>query len=241
MNLKELRVAQELLKDIAIFKKYQPGDKLPSERDLAKMFGVSRTVVREALIALRYLGVIERYISSGSYVKEIGPYKSLQRKLDNLLGLGKDPLEAWQAREVLEPGIARLAAREATFMDIQQLRKAVGEMEAAVIAGAISNFYSTDRDLHYAILQATHNEYLLRLISPLINCVVHPIWWEIKSESINGADEPFRLSLSLHMRIVQAIEAHDEDAAYAQMQMHFSVLGQYLIDKKEVEKWQRIK
>lgn len=220
-------VAQELLAYIATGL-YQPGDKLPSERELAQRFGVSRTVIREVLAALRIAGVIESRPGDGSYITMEHPnlHKS-QQWIADLFKKG-DPMEAWRAREVLEPPLARLAAQNATLDDVKRLFAAVERMKTALRAHAITDFYKADRDFHLALAAATHNVYLIAAVNPALDWIVHPIWREIKAEIEQNFD-PFVISLQLHSTIARAVANRDEITAEDSTRRHFLILARYLV------------
>jgi len=220
-------VSQELLAHIAAGV-YQPGDKLPPERELAQRFGVSRTVIREALAALRIAGVVESRPGDGTYVKAARPSLQKSRQLISELFQKGDPMEAWRAREVLEPCLARLAAENATLDDIKRLFAAVERMKTAIDARTVPDFYKADRDFHLALAAATHNAYLVAAVNPLLDWIAHPIWWEIKSE-IEQELDPFLISIELHTNIARNIANHDAVNACDSTREHFVVLARYLL------------
>jgi len=227
-------VSQELLAHI-VAGVYQPGDKLPPERELAQRFGVSRTVIREALAALRIAGVVESRPGDGTYVKVARQSWQKSRELISELFQKGDPMEAWRAREVLEPCLARLAAENATLDDVKRLFAAVERMKTAVYARVVPDFYKADRDFHLALVAATHNAYLVAVVNPLLDWIAHPIWWEIKSE-IEKELDPFLISLELHTKIARNIANHDAVNASNSTREHFVILARYLVatrDEKE--------
>jgi GntR family uxuAB operon transcriptional repressor len=95
----------------------RPRARLPSERTLAERFGVSRTQVREAIIALEVQGVVEVRVGSGIYVAEAPEARSITFELPH----GPGPIETLRARMVIESGIAALAATERKDSDLDRL------------------------------------------------------------------------------------------------------------------------
>lgn len=106
---------------------YKPGDKIPPERDLAKMLEVSRPSVREAMIALEAAGLIEVRVGDGTYVRHAVSTPGLHWSLGADPGPG--PLEQFQARRLIETDIAARAAISATSQEIRELEELVSEMD----------------------------------------------------------------------------------------------------------------
>lgn len=230
---KAAAVAQELFTYIASGI-YRPGDKLPSERELAQRFAASRTVIREALAALRIAGVVERRPGDGTYVRVAG--QRMQKVRDRIVKLferGGGPIEAWRAREIVEPCIAQVAAAHATVEDLRRLSAAVNEMSAAINTKSIPDFYKADRDFHLTMVSASHNAYLVAMLAPLLDWVTNPLWWEIKRENIDKDLTPFHVSLVLHEEILRSIANYDTNGAYDAVKRHFAVLGQYLLASQD--------
>jgi DNA-binding FadR family transcriptional regulator len=108
--------------------RYKPGDKIPPERDLAKMLEVSRPSVREAMIALEAAGLIEVRVGDGTYVRQAPTATGV---LSWSLGAdpGPGPLEQFQARRLIETDIAARAAVGATSQEVRELEDLVSEMD----------------------------------------------------------------------------------------------------------------
>jgi DNA-binding FadR family transcriptional regulator len=117
----------EQITDLIRSDQYRPGAKIPPERDLAKMLGVSRPSVREAMIALEAAGLIEVRVGDGTYVREAGNAPVV---LPWSAGAdpGPGPLEQFQARRLIETEIAGRAAVSATEGEIRELSRLVDEM-----------------------------------------------------------------------------------------------------------------
>jgi DNA-binding FadR family transcriptional regulator len=111
-----------------------PGEKLPSERELAQRFDVSRVSVREAYRSLEELGliVIRRGAEGGAFIANVG-HESVSRSLSLMLRLGKTSHEELtEARLLIEPPIARLAARRASRQDLDELQELIHKQELAL-------------------------------------------------------------------------------------------------------------
>lgn len=196
---------QTLIRDQQI----QPGERLPSERDLATTLKVSRASLREALLALELGGVIEVRGGSGVYVKD-----AAQLDAGELEG-GPGPFEVLSARRLIESEIAAIAARVATDSAIDVILTAVLAMEND--HANQSGKEQADRNFHMAIARATGNSALVG--------AMHYLWeqrgrlWHKLKEHFET--EELRLeTLTDHRRILEAIAAHDPAAARRAMRAH---------------------
>src|ERR1700748_961411 len=105
------------------------GDRLPAEKDLAQQLGVSRPIVREALVALEIAGFVEIRTGSGTYICNRG------KLLPPMLDAGPGPFELLHARLLIEGEVASEAAVAATNEDLAAIENTIYEMEAKVLAG----------------------------------------------------------------------------------------------------------
>jgi GntR family transcriptional regulator, transcriptional repressor for pyruvate dehydrogenase complex len=201
-------IAERLLSHI-VQSDLGPGDKLPGERDLAARLGVSRTTVRQALVALRTQGVIEVRHGGGSFLAALDPSSpavarvlSRRRRLPAVL----------EARRALEVPIASLAAQRRTDDDLAALSRGLDRMRADVAAGGLG--IDGDRDFHAAVTAAAHNPVLAELMDQLDAAIA-----ETRTESLSQDGRPPR-SLADHERIAAAIEDGDPAGAAAAMSTH---------------------
>lgn len=148
---------------------YAPGERLPSERELAARFGVGRGVVREVLSVLEGLRYLERRPNSGIYLNLAPERISLETLgLFSELNLELSPVQLAQAMEVrriIEVQAAGLAAQRRTEEDIASIESIVQRFDDAITnsTGPVANF---DYEFHMAIFRATHNLVLMQLVSP---------------------------------------------------------------------------
>ena len=156
---------------------FQIGDQLPSERELAEEFAVSRVVIREAVRNLEARGVVEVRHGSGTYVKAL-PGTIIEQSLTLLLRLEEASLlDLYVVRQALELVSAPRAAQYATAEEIDQLSRCLSDLrELAKDAGHSDNAYlafiEKDADFHCLIAQASHNlplATILQSILPLMN------------------------------------------------------------------------
>src|SRR2546427_6289572 len=124
--IKSTRIYEEIVRQIKAMiaeGRLKSGDQLPPERDLAEKFLVSRTSVREALRALESLGLIEIRPGEGTFVREVS-IESLIQPLALVMVSQREAIgELFEARRLLEPALAALAARRATPEELQEMHR----------------------------------------------------------------------------------------------------------------------
>ncbi|MCI0714368.1 MAG: FadR family transcriptional regulator [Chloroflexi bacterium] len=191
-----------------------PGDKLPPERELGEQFGVSRTVVREAVKALRQKGLVRIYPGKGTFITDntsqvMRDSIGLMVKIDQDKGLAN----LMQVRAMLEPEIAALAARMAAPEDLAEMEQAIAAMDEAL--DNADQYVEADQHFHDSLARATQNELILRLINPIVEL--------LREQRIRifeaGTGGPQR-GQQHHKRIYSAVANGDSDAARQAMIDH---------------------
>ena len=199
---------QELIKE----KRLKARDQLPSERELAETFKVSRTSVREALRALESQGLIVSRTGMGSFVVDL-PVESLVGPLARLLIDEKKALaDVFEMRKLIEPHIAALAAQRATRNDVAQLKRIVAKQIEAVSRGTTG--VEADAEFHFTIGRATRNQALQKLVSGLMELLSRSREDSLQTEVRR------KTSVDAHRRIIAAIERHDKNRARGEMLRH---------------------
>ena len=213
--IKKTRIHEEVFSQIHELIKegrFKGRDQLPSERELAETFKVSRTSVREALRALETQGLVVSRTGTGNFVADL-PMESLIGPLARLLIDEKKALaDVFEMRKLIEPHIAALAAERATKSDVAQMKKIVAKQVEAVNRGETG--VEADAELHFAIGHATQNHALQKLVSGLME-MLSPS----REESLQ-TDKRRESSIETHRRIIAAIEKHDKLRARSEMLRH---------------------
>jgi len=208
-------IAQQIRQKI-VSQAFEPGQRLPTEFELAQLFGVSRNVVREAIARLKLSGYIETKRGVGSFVAaEPGPqsFEILPADL-----LQADALEhVYQLRVEIEAGAAALAAQQRTDAQLETLRQALLRVDEA--AGDWRHGADRALDFHMAVCQATNNPYFVRLLSLFGRAIGDAV--RTLRYSSAGTDRVLQIEAE-HHRIFDAIAARDSDAARAAMREHLS-------------------
>ena len=211
------KVADMMLETI-LSGRFQVGDRLPSERALGEQFGVSRTVVREAVRALVAKGVIE--VRSGSGLRVIAVNADAVSESMNLYlrGGGLDFGKVHEVRALLEVHLAGLAAERATEEDIGRLRAAHDGMRAR--AQDVEKAAGDDLEFHRLIARATHNELFLLLLDSIGSSQ-----FDIRHANLASGSTP--MTLSQHEAILDKIAAHDPEGARQAMRAHLDGVAEF--------------
>jgi GntR family transcriptional regulator, transcriptional repressor for pyruvate dehydrogenase complex len=148
-------------------RRLQPGDRLPSERDLAERLGVGRNVVREALATLAALRMLESRPNSGIYLRHMSRESSFEA-LVMLADMGATPTptevaETMEVRAHLEALAVRLACERRTDEDLKRLEDVLARTDALLREDG--NIVKMDTEFHMALVDATHNSVLVRVLN----------------------------------------------------------------------------
>ena len=158
------QVAMQLASELEA-KRWQPGEKLPSEAELCKVFNVGRSTLREALKSLSFIGMIRMRAGGGSYVSDQRS-KYMEGPLlltKGVLNTEKEVNDFCEARLLIETELAGLCAQRATAQDFRNLEKIVREMKS-VAEGSAESSADLDLGFHMAIAAAAGNEILSELL-----------------------------------------------------------------------------
>lgn len=197
-----------------------PGDRLPSERELAERMGVSRTVVREATRVLSVRGLVEIKAGSGTYVKELTSGVASSH-IGMLLNTRHRPERAFEdlarVRSALEVEIAAVAAENADTEDIAAMEDVIGLMDADIVG--IEEFVEYDVGFHNALVAATKNEVFALMLAPITDLLA-----DLRRELYEYDAEASKIGALRHHRLILArVGEGDVDGARNAMRDH---LGQ---------------
>jgi GntR family uxuAB operon transcriptional repressor len=208
-----LRLAAQILALLAN-KGAKVGDRLPSERTLAEQFEVSRTSVREAIIALELQGAVEVRGGSGAYVVQT-PAPGLQGPA-YMPEAGPGPFELLRARLLIESEIASVAAETRKDADLDRIFEALADMRLHMDDKVANE--AADRRFHLHIAEATGNSVLLQMVTAMWDHTKGPVWAKIDQHFHSPA---LRVSSQEdHQRVLDALIARDPVAARAAMRAH---------------------
>lgn len=214
------RLAAQIV-DLIVNGEFAPGQRLPSERALAERFDVSRTSVREAIIALELQRAVEVRVGSGIYVcppQEVGAVAPSPRET------GAGPFELLRARCLIESEIAAMAATTRKDADLDRIFGALTTMGEQLMDKSANA--EADRLFHLHIAEATGNSVLLHNVTSMWDQARGPIWAKIEQHFHTRALR--EASQADHQRIFQALVAADAQAARLAMRSHLErVIGEF--------------
>jgi DNA-binding FadR family transcriptional regulator len=205
------RVA-ERMREAIVDGTFKPGDLLPSERELGDDFGVSRTVVREAIRSLAAKGMLATRSGRGVRVAAVDSQvvaDSLHLYLQGIGGV--DYSSVHEVRTVLERRMAHLAAERATDLQVDELRQVLEHMRAATDAEAAS---IEDVNFHRKIAEMTENP-----LFPVLMDSIRGVLLEIRRATLSVPGRS-ATAVGYHERILDRIEQHDPDGAEREMRDH---------------------
>jgi GntR family transcriptional repressor for pyruvate dehydrogenase complex len=194
--------------------RWAPGDQIPPERELAERFRVSRTSVREALRALEMQGVIDSRQGGGTFVRTADTEALVPPLAAAILRGQRELAEVLEVRELIEPGIARLAAGRASAEHVAELETLLERQRQCIANG--QPFVDEDTAFHYTLARAADNHILLRLHNVILDLLR-----ESRQSYLHVPDRP-QTSLRGHEAILAAVKAQDAEAAYAASLAHIS-------------------
>ena len=210
---------------------FPPGSRLPSEMKMANRFGVSRTVIREAISRLKSEGLVESRQGSGVFVREENMDAPF-RIAPHVMGSIDSVLQVVELRKVLEGEIAALAAKRRRREQLAAIKLALKRIDSDVLAGG--DGVDADIAFHRCIAEATGNPHFLALIQFLSKFLRN-------ATQTTRSIEATRASLvqqvkDEHLAIVEAVSRQDSEAARAAARLHMDRAARRLgsVDIKQI-------
>lgn len=194
----------------------KPGDRLPPERELVERFRASRISVREALKNLETSGLLTIKPGSGVFVAEVDS-RPLSESLSSLLRIRKTSInELTEARVILEPSVARLAAERMTDEDALKLEKNIEETMRMVKANSPAPVQNIE--FHSLIAESTHNPVITLSMKTMLG-VVKEMTLQL-TDNLPRRVENSRRAVSYHNKILKSLRAKDSQRVYELMLKH---------------------
>ena len=228
--VKKKRIHEEIIDQIReelADSRLKPGDRLPSERELSEKFQVSRASVREAIRAMESMGLATIKTGDGTYVSTGS--EALLSPLVSIILQQKDVLlDIFEARKVIEPEIAALAAKRATPEEIHQLETVLEEQARQIAQG--ESGLEADTAFHSLLTQSTKNKVFLRLNDAVVDSLR-----ETRERSLHIHGRPAR-SLAGHHEILNAIRTRDPGRARQAMLQHLTTIEHNVLRPSSAER-----
>jgi len=149
----------ERIKDIILNENRRPGDKIPTETELSQRLGVGKSSIREAIKMLEILGVLETRHGDGTYIKSEPCADLINPLAYQLLVLERTPKEIIELRATFEPAFTLAAMWSATSDDIKKIEGTINDLVKSISLGIQTA--TEDLNFHYAILDSTHNPFII--------------------------------------------------------------------------------
>jgi GntR family transcriptional repressor for pyruvate dehydrogenase complex len=219
------KVYEEVARQIErlILKKLKPGDKLPSERELAETLQVSRSSIRDAIRGLELMGLVEPRQGAGTIVRElsaevvVNPFATALQRKQALIG------ELLDFRKMLEPPLAARAATHASADELAEMEEILQRQEVKLSRG--ESTITEDAEFHYSIALASGNSVVLKVLDILMDLLRDT---RERSMQVEGRPEK---SLAGHRRILAAIKRQDGESAKAAMRRHIEDVEEIVLDE----------
>jgi DNA-binding FadR family transcriptional regulator len=185
----------------------KPGDKLPAESKLAATIGVSRTIIREALVRLEYDGLLES--RGGSRTRIADPIKKTAFRIEDPRAMDKDAIkQIYELRAILEVAAAALAAKKQVPEKLQEMETCIEELNRAVITK--NDAFNANLEFHKLIAQVADNIFLAELMDFLNDKILAVIQSERNLAGQKGLPQSVQAE---HVAIFKAIKKGDADSA----------------------------
>jgi GntR family transcriptional repressor for pyruvate dehydrogenase complex len=230
-NLKRSSTVERIVENIITLIKKQSlkvGEKLPAERQLCEMIGISRPVLREALKALQVMNIIDIRQGAGAYIKSLEPEDVIEH-LDIVFHLDSSLYrDLYESRRILEAGIAALAVKHITDEEIALIEKNIEEAEACLDDEML--FYEKDLELHDLILKASGNR-----VMPIFMQSINKLSLLLRKKT-NAMPNIRRNTIRDHGQILLALKKRDQKEAARSMERHITNVANAFLEALEAVK-----
>lgn len=206
----------------------KPGDKLPSERDLAESFGTSRAAVREALRSLERGGVVQlrRGVKGGTYISRADP-SIVAQSLHDLLSFGAVSLQSLtESRSILQDAVIRLACDRGSDAEFDLLEASIDRTEQLTREGRLEERRVQLLEFYLLLGRATHNEVMVILVAALTDMV-------LKLMARNDV-APRATTIRTHRQIVRCLRKRDKEGAAQLMSQHLDKLHGHFMKAERI-------
>ena len=211
------------IEEVILQKKILPGEKLPTENELCAMFGVSRTALREALRMLAARGLISIRKGSGIYVNLYSTEEAMKpMQMYFELNFSRDSIRHFvDIRKMLEPEVARRAAKHRSTEDANELQKIYDKLEKCT-EEKFGREGELDRDFHLKIAESCGNPVIPMLIQPIYDFMP-----KIKSMIYANITHVKDTAQQHHRRILEMILIQDSQGAFEVMREHMQLAEEH--------------
>ncbi|WP_235839121.1 FadR/GntR family transcriptional regulator [Clostridium sp. Marseille-P2415] len=214
-----LNVMQEKI----ISGEWKPGMKITGEMQLAQELGVSRASVREAMKEMVAMGVFTRRRGDGTYINDISSGMMFQELLPDMMLSGYSEVEILDFREMLEPECVRRFTGRFEPEQLQRLQECCDIMEKNAIASS-KKFAQADLEFHLILVQGSGNPVMIKVMDIIKDILAY---YQFSANELIGP----KTGVTEHRRILEAIEAKDEELAALLMHRHIQRSKRDIIER----------
>jgi GntR family transcriptional repressor for pyruvate dehydrogenase complex len=229
-SLRRSSTAERIVENLITIIKHRNlkvGDKLPSERQLCEMIGVSRPILREALRALQVMNIIDIRQGAGAYIKSLEP-EDVVEHLDIVFHLDSSLYhDLYEARRVIEASIAAMAAEKIGDRELLLIEENI--QQAVVEIDDEQAFFERDLELHEMILKAAGNRVIPVFMQSINKLAL------MTRQKTNAMPDTRRHTIQDHKAILTALKNHNGPESAAAMERHIRNVEQAFLNKTEVE------
>jgi len=226
------RLKEMLLADLRRGR-WQPGERLPAERQMMEAFQVGRSTVRRVLTQMKDMGLITQSVGSGTYLAPDALERLAQSApaADVMLpSLGTSPAELMEARMAFEPALVEMTIRNANSADFSIMEQCLKKAEEAA---SFEEFEHWDGALHQAIAEATHNSFVLTVFRLMNEVRERAEWGQLKRRSLTP--ERRRAYQHEHRVLVGALRERDAPLARKAIIEHLTHVRRNLFHPESME------
>jgi len=198
---------------------FAPGTKMPPEHEIMKMFGVGRSSVREAFQSLAIMGVLDIGAGQGTFVRNIAKEETISPFILAPLVDREAAAEYLEARLLVEPSIAALAAQRHTKDEYARMAEVLDQCEEFIKEGKQVN--SLGGDFHFLIAKSSHNLVFVRFMGAIIGMLVS------RGEKIIRDKKFLTWELKSHREVLESIGSKNPERARSAMDEHIRLVSRY--------------
>lgn len=214
------------IRDWINYKNLEPGEKLPSERQLSEKFGVSRSAIREVIQKLEYYGLLKSMPQSGTFIADVGT-TALNGMIDDILSLEAPDFKSLvETRILLELKTVKLAALRRTAEDLENIKNTLDAYSTKILNG--EKAVEEDLLFHLAIAKASGNTTLHTLMLTITPGIIT----NFEKYHVCNEDRAF-MAIQEHNDVYEMIKAQNSGQAKEKMKLHFKTLYQYCYNIKD--------
>ncbi len=220
---KSVKVAEQVIESIEAGD-LSPGDRLPSEHELAEKMEVSRPSVREALSGLQALGVVDTKVGSGTYVSESVRESNLISPDLSLLKKEMSHLHIIEARKNLEDAMLEMMVEDIDQKEITPVEVALEQMKSHSTEREYQQYMDADHDFHKALISLTDNPLVVEAAQPLLATIDGSLYRELTHKYYLVDDSRIKRCFNIHKNLFNSISEGDLEGARVSMEKHWGLM-----------------